>query len=139
MKKEENKIIEQFQQNFPLMSDQIKQFRGLGDSRIEIHYEDGSIGIFDGYLNSLQYFPFGKKPVMTESRWRKELGHKIFRTVNMKGIPLYRLSEMSGISESSISQYVNGKATPSSYTLKKIAVALGVTVGYLTDFEKYYE
>ena len=132
-------LYSDFVQYFPLMVKNIKTTNPLSDTLLEIYYEDGSVGIFDRLLTSFRFIPNGKRRQMTESRWKIELGHKIYRTMMEKGILMTELSELSGVSYSTLSKYVNGHLTPGSYTLKRIASALGVEVGYLTDFEKYYD
>ncbi|MBP2664302.1 MAG: Cro/C1-type DNA-binding domain [Firmicutes bacterium] len=50
-----------------------------------------------------------------------------------KKISGYRLSKLSGVSQTSISEYRNGASQPTLPIAKKIADALGVTIDDLTD------
>ena len=132
-------LFDSFEKEFPLLTRDITKTIGLSDHTMEVYYEDGSVGIYDQLLHSFRYIPRKARQHMTESRWRIELGHKIYRTMMERGMLMSELSDISGISYSSLSKYINGHKSPGSYTLKRIATALGVDVGYLTDFEHYYD
>lgn len=132
-------LFDSFEKEFPLLTRDITKTIGLSDHTMEVYYEDGSVGIYDQLLHSFRYIPRKARQQMTESRWRIELGHKIYRTMMERGMLMSELSDISGITYSSLSRYINGHKSPGSYTLKRIATALGVEVGYLTDFERYYD
>lgn len=59
------------------------------------------------------------------------IGMRISECARKKGITQRSLAETVGVSEVSISRYVNGNRTPRYYILKKIAEELGTTVEYL--------
>lgn len=132
-------IYRKFAMHFPCMNDHVKEFHPIGGNLLEIYYKDESIGVFDGLLNTFRFIPKGQRQILTEGRWKIELGNRIYRTMLEKGMLMTELSEISGISYGTLSKYVNGRLSPGSYTLKRIASALGVAVGYLTDFERYYQ
>lgn len=132
-------LVTEFKKHFPSLADNIKEITNLGLWMLEIHYHDGSRGVYDGVLHTFKYVPKHGYGDLTEHRWNMELGVKINRTMLMRGYRLYELAERSGISERTLSNIMNGRNTTSTYNLKKIAKALSVSVGYLTDFEKYYE
>ena len=132
-------LFDNFEKEFPLLTNDIAKTIGLSDHTMEVYYKDGSVGIYDQLLHSFRYIPRKTRQQMTESRWRIELGHKIYRTMMERGMLMSELSDISGISYSSLSKYINGHKSPGSYTLKRIATSLGVEVGYLTDFEHYYD
>lgn len=132
-------LFDSFEKEFPLLTKDITKTIGMSDHTMEVYYEDGSVGIYDQLLHSFRYIPRKTRQHMTESRWRIELGHKIYRTMMDRGMLMRELSDISGVTYSSLSKYINGHKSPGSYTLKRIATALGVEVGYLTDFEHYYD
>ena len=53
-----------------------------------------------------------------------------------RGLTRYKISKATGVSQGSLSDWVNGKSIPKYESLKKIADYLGVTVEYLRDEEK---
>ena len=132
-------VYQEFKDQFPMMTKDIRFYKPIGDWAVEIHYHNGSIGLYESALHSFRYIPNGGYKDMTEERWRMELGHKIYCTMVEKGLTMIELSTISGVSYEALSRYVNGHRTPNSYTLRRIAQGLGVEVGYLTDFERFYQ
>lgn len=59
---------------------------------------------------------------------------RIRAALNNKGWNAQRLSDETGISKSSISQYVNGYSAPSNINAGKIGNALGVSPAWLMGF-----
>ncbi len=59
---------------------------------------------------------------------------RIRSALNNKGWNAQRLSDETGISKSSISQYVNGYSAPSNINAGKIGNALGVSPAWLMGF-----
>lgn len=71
--------------------------------------------------------------------------YEIFeQLLQKKGISAYRLSKEAGVTQTALSNWKNGRNTPSAKTLQKIADYFGVTVDYLMTGEekeggeKYY-
>jgi transcriptional regulator with XRE-family HTH domain len=61
------------------------------------------------------------------------LGKNIRKIRTARNLSMRDLAERVGVSASFISQVEQGKTSPSIATLKKIAVELGTTIGYLID------
>lgn len=63
--------------------------------------------------------------------------YEIFaKLLEQKGITPYRVYKETGVAQSSLSDWKNGKGTPSAAKLKLIADFLGVTVDYLMTGEE---
>jgi len=62
-------------------------------------------------------------------------GNKLKRLMNELGLSQSKISELTGIGKSSISQYLSGKNEPSKERRKEIARALGVQEDYFNQFE----
>lgn len=58
---------------------------------------------------------------------------KLLRAMGEKGINQAKLSELTGIGKSSISQYVSGKNVPSAVRRRQIEGALGLAEGSLEE------
>ena len=69
-----------------------------------------------------------------EIDWRREFSRRLIRAMNRKGINQYDLSDMTGCSQASISNYISCKRSPSSFAVYLFAKALDCTVEYLTHF-----
>lgn len=61
--------------------------------------------------------------------------NKLMDLMRTLGISQTKLSELTGIGKSSISQYLSGKNEPSEARKKEIALALGVQEDYFNTFE----
>lgn len=61
------------------------------------------------------------------------LGERIKRLLNEKGITQKELAEMVGCTDAAISHYIKGDRVPRSKVLSKIALALGTTSDYLME------
>lgn len=68
-----------------------------------------------------------------EHEWRKKFSNRLTSFIELVGINQTDLSKKSGISETSISRYVNGEQTPSLYHAVKIARAIDIPLDTLTD------
>ena len=69
---------------------------------------------------------------MDEDIWRKNFSRRLRRRMEYIGVSQEWLSDKTGISQVTISKYLNGKSSPSGYSMERIARALGCTVGELT-------
>lgn len=72
---------------------------------------------------------------MTEEECRSEFGNRLYDILRSKGISQKELSSKVGLSETMISRYMKGIATPSFYIVDKIAKAIGCS----TDSFRYTE
>lgn len=70
---------------------------------------------------------------ITEEEWRKEFTRKLHIKMRNMCINQEMISERTGISQAMISKYINGKAVPSAYNIRKIAHALNCSFMELTD------
>ena len=58
---------------------------------------------------------------------------KLRKVMSEKGLSITKVSQLSGIGKSSISQYLSGKNVPTSERIKVLADAIECTVEELTD------
>lgn len=57
------------------------------------------------------------------------------RLLREHGVTPYRVHKETGVAQSTLSDWKNGKSVPSVENLKRIARYFGVTIGYLADEE----
>lgn len=55
------------------------------------------------------------------------------KILKKKNLSSYKVAKEAGVTQTSLSNWKNGKSTPSTTTLQKIADYLGVTVDYLMN------
>jgi transcriptional regulator with XRE-family HTH domain len=72
---------------------------------------------------------------MTQDELKIIFRNNIFNILKNRNMSMYRLSKLSGISQSRISDYVNGKVTPTVFCVINIAHALDITVDELVGYD----
>jgi transcriptional regulator with XRE-family HTH domain len=65
----------------------------------------------------------------------KKTAHRLNKILNLRGMKPQELCNMSGVSKSSISHYINGSNTPSNLSAGKMAAVLGVDPLWLMGFD----
>ena len=60
-------------------------------------------------------------------------GENLKKIMSEKGLSVTKVSQLSGVGKSSISQYLSGKNVPTSERIKVLADAIGCTVEELAD------
>lgn len=58
------------------------------------------------------------------------------KILKKRNLSSYKVAKEAGVTQTSLSNWKNGKSTPSTTTLQKIADYLGVTVDYLMNGEE---
>lgn len=77
---------------------------------------------------------------MTEQEWREEFARRLRKIKhNNKDYDQKELSEVTGISEATISHYLKGTRTPRGENLVKLAKALDCTVDELIMVDEIIE
>lgn len=120
-------MIENFKIDFPRDAVQIMYYEPIGYDCLEIKLMDGTTIIYDNFNRSARNLPKDSHNI-TEEEFRREFGYRLRRIMEYKHITQVELSEKSGIPQCHISGYINGKRTPSSYNLDKLAKALRCSV-----------
>ena len=90
---------------------------------LNMELKDGTRMAFDNCTDCIRYLPKDESS-MTEEEYRKEFGIRLSRRMRRKGMMQSELSELTGITQANISNYINGRTAPGLYTLDKIARAL---------------
>lgn len=96
--------------------------------RDEIIFEldDGTWRLYDCLENRLYIVP-SDQVRMTEEEFRQIFRMRLLRYMRFKGMSQNELAEAIGVSRVMISKYMTGKATPSAFTLDKLAKVLDVS------------
>ena len=72
--------------------------------------------------------------MITEYRWLERFGENLKMMLKERGMSQRDLAEVSGLAESTISQYLHGHRLPTVKSVINIAHALGCSVNELADF-----
>ena len=117
-------IYENFKRYFPLLEPEVVDYHVNGDlDMMVVKLKDGSSLVYDDYTNAIRNLPSDDRS-MTEKEYRREFGMRLRRIMNLKGMTQEQLSMATGIQQSQLSNYINGKTSPSFYNVDKIARAL---------------
>ena len=129
---EEQELIDDFELYFPWVAKHVFSYKLKSYGLLEIVLDDNSKLIYDWYDKSILNLKDNLDDI-SEEAWRKHFRYKLIKLLNNRHIPQKVLSELTGISERTLTKYTNGLATPSLYNARKIARALKVDVCELVD------
>lgn len=96
-----------------------------GYMEITVTMKDGRQFVYD-FTNDRIYQLRNNKQIRVtdEQSWRENFSRRLRISMKRRGISQDRLSDLTGISKATISKYMNGIASPSSYNLERICRAL---------------
>lgn len=129
-----NTIFENLVLYFPNIADQMVKSRGDGNGGLIVNLRNGDTIFYDDINKSIRNLPRNSNS-MTEEECRKEFGIRLRKLMFRKGVTQAELSDMTGIQQSALSNYITGKTSPSFYNVDKIAKALECSV----DIFRYQE
>lgn len=122
-------VYEEFVRTYPDISVKMVDWYPSGQMEIVVKTEDNKRYIYDWHLKSMHLLcGDNDECVMDEDEWRRCFANKLNRKMRNISRSQNFLASETGISRMTISKYINGKATPSAYNLKKIADALRCSV-----------
>ena len=124
-------IYQNFKTYYPFLDSAVVSWSPNGPNSIIAELSDGSIL---EYNDRLRAFRTVLEFDGTEESWKREFSSKLIKMMADKGCDQAYLSEISNISQQSISNYLHKKAIPNCYTVFKLSQALGCTVSELIDF-----
>ena len=126
-----DEIYMNFKTYYPFLDSEVRSWSPNGINSIIAELLDGTV---IEYNDALRSFRTVRKFDGTEESWKREFASKLIKMMANKGCDQTYLSEISGVSQVSISNYLNKKAIPNCYTVFKLSKALGCTVSELIDF-----
>lgn len=123
-------IFDNLKRMYPFLYEQMESYVIINDFDIHIKLKDGSTILYDDFDKSFRSLPENCNE-LTEEQCRREFGSRLFRMMRRKCITQEELSYRTGIHQTIISKYINGKHTPSLYNADKIAKALNCSLDEL--------
>lgn len=123
-------VIKDFETYFPELSKHVEEYE------TNKFYElfamlDNEFVIFYDYLEKvIRYIPKDSSK-LEEQDYRYLLGIRLRNLLFCNSVNREYLSNTTGISETTISRYINGTSTPSIYNIHKIVKALKCTINDL--------
>lgn len=122
-----DRFFNNFKLYFPIVSELATSFKQTGLFDLTIKLNDGTSVMYDDVEHAIRTLPRDSN-LMSESECRREFGLRLRKLMRIKNISQLELSEKTGISSVTISNYLNFKATPSFYNADKIAKAIGCSI-----------
>ena len=124
-------LLEEFNQHYPNYARNIVEWFPVGRKEITIRLRDGKLLVYSLYGNTVQVIvendPY-EEQCDDEAKWRESFAKRLDRLMRIRGFTSDRLSRESGLSTVTLSKYLNGISTPSTYNARKIARAMDVSV-----------
>lgn len=105
----------------------------IGLDEIEVMLSDKTRVIYDGIENIL-IFP-DRGDLSDEEVWVREFARRLKKRLFIRGISQSQVAEYCGVSQPTVSKWLNGKSTPDLYMLTRLAELIGCTTDDLIEYE----
>lgn len=130
-------ILERMSKFFPSIYKRIVDWYPSGKTEIVVVLDDGVKMAYEGFDDTIRtiksdYISFDN---MDEEEYRKRFSDELRYQMRIAGISRNELADKTGISRTTVSKYLSGTATPSTFNLIKIANVLGCPVSKLTYYD----
>lgn len=122
-----NDIFENMQSYYPFLSERMVSYKKVGPYELIIKTNDGETILYDDVNHSIRRLPRDSNN-MTEQEVSVEFRQRLRRLMTQQGVSQLELSELTGIPQSTISNYLTGKFLPGFYNMDKIAKALKCSI-----------
>jgi predicted XRE-type DNA-binding protein len=123
----QDKIIENAKEYFPLVVQHTVEFIPDNYMTVIMRLDTGESFLYDDYDKTIRRLPIDSSN-LTELDVRREFCFRVRQIMTVKGISQVELSEMTGITQPTLSNYLSCKTTPGFYAVDKIAKALNCSV-----------
>lgn len=111
----------------------VVEYKELDFTRVQVTLQDGSRYLYNSGGTYVRKLPKDPKH-LTDHEFRREFGRRLQEIMYFKGITQQALAYKTGLHQWQISNYINGKNTPSFRTVDLIAKAIGCS----TDDLRYF-
>lgn len=126
-----NTIFDRFEMYYPSIAEQAVSYKQKSSYVIFVTLHDGSVIEYNDLTNSFRtVVPYDG----SEESWKREFAHRLVELMVDNGFDQSYLSEASGVSQQSISNYIHRKTMPTGFVIDKLARALHCEVSDLTEF-----
>lgn len=122
-----NYIFENMQSYYPFLSERMVSYKKAGPYELIVKTNDGETILYDDVNHSIRRLPRDSNN-MTEQEVSVEFRQRLRRLMTRQGVSQLELSELTGIPQSTISNYLTGKFLPGFYNMDKIAKALKCSI-----------
>ena len=129
-------LYEDFKMMYPELEKHTIDWYPSGPTEITMMQDDRSKVTYDSYFNAIRFISRENCTTdISEEDWRNNFGIKLSDRLIVVGMTQKDLSERTGISAQTISKYIRGCSSPSTYNIIKIAKALNCSTTSLLYFD----
>lgn len=126
----EENLLRNFEMIDPLSFSKMVKYEMPDSFTLIAFLDDGTKLLYDSLTNSTRRLKTDPRE-MTDEDMLTEFRYRLRHIMALRGFNQLRLAEETGISQVSISKYLNGKSDPSLLNLLKIARALDCSLDEL--------
>lgn len=105
----------------------------IGDMETIFTLSDGSKVLYDESCDG--FMQIKRLGYITDEMWLDEFTRKLRKKITLSRIPQKEIAESTGVSENSMSRYLNGKTIPNALVLRRLADCLRCSIEELTTFD----
>ena len=122
-----------FKTYFPIMAEKAVDYYRSGINAIVVLMNDGSRLEYHSTMNTIRSIVSStEEKAFTEDNYQRDFSYNLMSKMVDAGLTQSSLAEKTGISQVSISRYLNRKALPNIYNCEKIARVLNCSINELT-------
>ncbi len=124
-------LVRDFGVYYPNENSMDPEFLDVDPGLMRVRLNDGTTGYFNNmdFLFKVVY----RDGDDVEKAWKRAFAILLDYRMTMKCMSQMELSEATGISQASLSGYLNERRIPTAIAIAKIAKAVGVSTSFFTD------
>ena len=126
------KIFESYLNESPESLNRIDHWEKYGANSVKIFYKDGTKAIYHNMMRTLRGF---RKNNGSESEWKRDFRDELVERMYDCGYTQESFANAIGVTQPTLSNYLNKRAVPSGYIISKMARALHCTPNDLIQFD----
>lgn len=116
-------------------NEDITSQRKISDSEYIFIMNDGKKYLYETIGDIVKQIGCFNTDYVNDELWKKEFSRRVKKMAFRKGYYIKDLAVKLGISENTMSRYMNGKTIPNAFMVKKLSEILGCSIDYLTNFD----
>ena len=116
-------------------NEDITSQRKISDSEYIFILNDGKKYLYETIGDIVKQIGCFNTDYVNDELWKKEFSRRVKKMAFRKGYYIKDLAVKLGISENTMSRYMNGKTIPNAFMVKKLSEILGCSIDYLTNFD----
>ena len=122
-----DRLIQSARKYYPSIMKRAVECYEDGMMGLIVRLDDGELIQYDELYGTIRTLP-PNSDALNEMEFRREFSMRLRKVMFLKGVSQQELSERTGISHVTLSNYMRAKVTPNFYNVDKIARALECSI-----------